>query len=389
MKKDWKFFLLFVALIPCVGIGLRPSGDFGIYSSVGHFLNGPTPQFFYSTEATKLFFFYGVPFLPLTKFFTFLPLPETYWIWLSFQILAYMGFWYFLFQLFPALLEEKTCWAFLLVWAFSIKPIHASFQSANVQLMFAALLGAAEYLTSQKQGWKQGVGGALITPLVLFKIYPLYLLIAYLFLKSRHVLGGMVLSGLFWLLLPLAVYGMGTGIQLYNEYLSHITHFHSPYSLGRMAVNLSLPSLVSYWFLFLGDTVSNRIALATSSLLSLAFLAQLIKAKIKKVPWNSSWWAYTLAVMTLLNSGARPDYFVFYVPAFAAMAQFFATQRMPKWFPIPLFMSFALIALISEWTLGSRELGHAMESMRIPVFGMVLLCLLLLYGIKKPTSQSA
>jgi hypothetical protein len=91
-----------------------------------------------------------------------------------------------------------------------------------------------------------------------------------------------------------------------------------------------------------------------------------------------------MALMALLNSVSRVDYFIFYLPAFAALVQYQLEQHpLGAWFPTVVIASLVLLCGINEWTLGSNDWNHRLEGWRIPVFGMLMLCFLLGWTIRQ------
>jgi len=81
--------------------------------------------------------------------------------------------------------------------------------------------------------------------------------------------------------------------------------------------------------------------------------------------------------MALLNSTSRPDHFIFYVPAFCALVDLWRTQFVSLWDRLGTGISVALIAFTAQFVVGSRELNNQLELWRVPVIGMIVLCVVL------------
>ena len=170
-----------------------------------------------------------------------------------------------------------------------------------------------------------------------------------------------------------------------------IAKFYIPqddhYDLAKDVVSLSLPSLLATWlpraWLDLGAI---GISVLTISLLFFSWVA----FGTKKIKCNDDryLWAFAWSMMGLLNSTTRPDYFIYFVPAFASLALIKRSGTKSKFFQLGIAISTGLIAFITEWTLGSRELTHYLEGLRIPVLGILLLCLMQFIAIQATLRES-
>jgi energy-coupling factor transporter transmembrane protein EcfT len=91
--------------------------------------------------------------------------------------------------------------------------------------------------------------------------------------------------------------------------------------------------------------------------------------------------------MAMLNSTTRPDYFIYFVPSFASLPLLIEHSSKKLIYQLGTFISILLIAFITEWTLGSRELTHYLESIRIPVLGIILLCLMQFLAVRNKIKE--
>lgn len=375
MTKRLPFLLLLILLLPCWGIALKPGGDLGVYYQASTWLQKGWVAKLYSDNAEIGNFFYGPFGLALLKPLAFLSFSGANLFWLGLQTLSYCGFWFFLFKIFPELLSPIKKGLFLLVWVVSIKPIHASFQSHNVQLIFAAILAASEWGSrsgSVFQRWLSGIAVALVASI---KIYPLFIALYYFLKRPKEVKMGLLMGGLISLLIPLGVFGISTGLSLPKLFTANLLHYHQVYDLAKDAVSLSLPSLLAT---YLPKTWVDHGAISLGiGLISLVFFVDTFFQRNMALSTNERHsWAFLWAMMGLLNSTTRPDYFIYFVPAFASLPLLVEKEKLKKVYYIGLTVSVLLIAFITEWVLGSRELTHHLESLRIPVLGILLLCLM-------------
>lgn len=377
----FQLILIGILLIPCVGIAWHPRGDLNVYYSVSRYiLNGNVARI-YSENQTLGNFFYGPLGLAFLKPLALMSYASAHWFWVGLNLTGYLFFWKYFFRLFPVLFEKRARWFFLIVWIASIKPIHASFQSFNIQLMCAALLFAAECWTLSPKRNRQILAGLTVTWLVAIKVFPLFILVYYVFTKSKNVWVGGVIGLITALLIPVGVFGFPLGITLTKEFVLNLFSYHNAYPLADGTYLLSLPSLMAWFGKVMGaptaaDFASKILIIGLSALFFLSCYRDRQKEQI-------GYWALGMALMTLLNSVSRVDYFIFYLPAFAVLAQYRVEHtQMRRWFTVSLVTSLFLICGINEWTLGSNELNHRLEGYRVPVYGMILLCLLLVGVIR-------
>jgi len=375
LKKNLPYILLFILLIPCWGIAWKPGGDLTVYYKASTWLQNDWVSKLYSNNAEIGNFFYGPFGLALLKPLSILSFSNANLLWLLLQTVAYLFFWKNLFLIFPELLNPKKLSLFLLAWIVSIKPIHASFQSHNVQLMFAALLTSSQLSNSSQNTTQQNIGGAIVTLLSSIKVYPWFLAIYYFIHSKKAFRVGLIFGGVISLLVPLFVFGIRTGVKLPIEFFENARKYHQVYDLAKDVVSLSLPSLLASW---LPQSLLNLGAIGiTVGSISLLFFSWII-LNSKKITSDKEryFWTFAWSMMGLLNSTTRPDYFIYFVPAFVSLSLLIQHQKQKRIFHLGLVISVLLISFITEWTLGSRELTHYLEGLRVPVLGILLLCLM-------------
>jgi hypothetical protein len=375
MTKRLPFLLLIILLIPCWGIALKPGGDLGVYYQASVWLQKGWVTKLYSDNAEIGNFFYGPFGLALLKPLALLSFSGANLLWLGLQTLSYFGFWFFLFKIFPELLSPLKKGLFLLVWVVSIKPIHASFQSHNVQLIFAAILAASEWGSRSESAFQKWLSGIAVALVASIKIYPAFIALYYLLKRPKEVKMGLLLGGLISLLIPLEVFGFSTGLSLPKLFIDNLLHYHQVYDLAKDTVSLSLPSLLAT---YLPQSWIHRGAISLIvGLISLWFFTDTFLSRLRVLSNEERYhWAFLWSMMGLLNSTTRPDYFIYFVPAFTSLPLLIEKEKMTKVYYIGLTVSVLLIAFITEWVLGSRELTHHLESLRVPVLGVLLLCLM-------------
>jgi len=373
--------LLFVLLIPCWGIAWKPGGDLGVYYKASSWLLNGWVLKLYTDNAEIGNFFYGPFGLALLKPLSLLSFTSANYLWLLLQTVAYLWFWRNLFLIFPELTDRKHWKLFLLVWIVSIKPIHASFQSHNVQLMFAALLSECEIALRSNKKSKNIIGGSVVTLLASIKIYPSFLAAYYFFKRKTFFTIGLILGVLASLVVPMFVFGFSTGASLPLAFVENARKYHAVYDLAKDVVSLSLPSLLATW---LPKSLLNQGAIgftvATISIMLFSWI--FLKSPQLKIENERFLWAFVWSMMGLLNSTTRPDYFIFFVPAFASLPLMIESKPKKLLFQLGISISVVLIAFITEWTLGSRDLTHYLEGLRVPVLGILLLCYMQFVSIR-------
>lgn len=368
-----KPFLLAILLVASWVIATKGYCDFQVYYSVSQLAGTGEFHRIYGVPNDVGGFFYSpiafVLFAPLRL----LPIEWSHKIWIALNTVAFLVFWRYLAKLFPAL--SFRFWPWFLVWIVSIKPIHASFQCHNMQLMYAALFCACYYATTTHSRAKRFWGGFFTAVAAVMKLYPLFL-VAYYFVKApAETKRGAVAGVLAGISIPILFYGPVTGPDLFLLFAKSLSHFHDYAPLTTDAVTLSLPSLIATWLSpSLGMATAVKIITVAGATVSALFFGMAWRSRNG---WGTeagvAEWALALAVMSLVNSTTRPDYFIYFVPGFAVLILACLRDR-KSWAWAGLLSSVALVSFISEWSLGSRELNHALELKRIPVLGMLALC---------------
>ena len=387
LRTKFPLLLLILLLIPCWGIGWKPGGDLGVYYQASQWLQKGWVTKIYSDNSEIGNFFYGPLGLAILKPLSLLSMYQANILWLALQTLAYVFFWRSLFKIFPELLEPKGIKLFLLVWLVSIKPIHSSFQSHNVQLMFAALLICSEVSFRSTGKHREWFGGMTVSLLSSIKIYPAFLAIYYFLKRKSTIVLGLILGGILSLIIPCFVFGFSTGISLPISFVENARKYHAVYDLAKDVVSLSLPSLLATWLP--KSWLANGAIAITVGIISLLFFSWVaIKNKNLKTKDERGLWALSWAMMGLLNSTTRPDYFIYFVPAFSSLPLWISQQPRKGLFKLGVTISVVLIAFITEWTLGSRELTHYLEGLRIPVLGIIILCLMQFLSLVHPKTKT-
>jgi hypothetical protein len=288
--------------------------------------------------------------------------------------IAYVYFWKHLLRLFPALRKRSALGLFFIVWLASIKPIHASFQCFNIQVWVAALLLGAEVWTrSASKGW-QWLAGFVVMTLAAVKVYPVFVLVYYLIVKSPSVRWGALAAALVAVLVPVPVFGFPLGFQLTYEFAWNLLTYHHPYPLADGTYLLSLPALFA-WVgkLWNVEAVAILFTKGLVTLLTVGFYFHVWRHRDEE---QLPYWSLAMALMVLLNSVTRVDYFICFVPAFAMLAQYrWEKPKLGVWYTAIVVAAFLLMCGISEWTVGGWN--HRLEAWRVPVYGMLALCGLL------------
>lgn len=376
--------LVGILLIPCVGIAWNPRGDLNVYYAVSQYLLAGKAATIYADNEQLGNFFYGPLGLAILKPLALLPFSFAHGWWVCLNVISYFVFWGVLSRLFPSLFEKKNRLYFVLIWIASIKPIHASFQSFNVQLMCAALLLAAEYASHQSKRWSFWSGFG-IASLVAIKVFPIYVLLYYFLVKSKELRYGSIAGFVTALALPVFVFGFPLGLVMSRDFVFNLFTYHNAYPLAEGTYLLSLPSLLA-WLGKMGGLEATAATLTKFLVvgISLAFFGYTWKKGESLFAW-----AMALALMTLLNSVSRVDYFIFYIPAFCALLIYrVAHPLLERWFMVLTGLALSLLAFVNEWTLQSAALNHQLEGWRVPVYGMLILCGLLAWVMRAQAAET-
>lgn len=371
--------LVGILLIPCIGIAWNPRGDLNVYYAVSQYLLGGKAATIYAENEHLGNFFYGPLGLALLKPLALLPFSFAHGWWVLLNVVSYFVFWGALARLFPALFEKRNRLYFFLVWIASIKPIHASFQSFNIQLMCAALLLAVEVATRSSRKWSFW-GGFAIAGLVAIKIFPVFVLLYYFLVKSKELRYGAIAGFATALIAPVLVFGFPLGLVMTRDFVLNLFTYHNAYPLAEGTYLLSLPSLLAW----LGKVAGVDAAAAILTKALIVGISAMFFWHTWKRGESLFAWAMALTLMTLLNSVSRVDYFIFYLPAFCALLTYrLEKPSLKRWYMVLVGLSLSLIAFVNEWTLQSAALNHRLEGWRVPVYGMLILCGLLAWVMRE------
>lgn len=383
MSNQVKLALLFILLVPCWVIAVHGVGDIGMYYAVAGYAKHLEFEKIYGINAGVGHFFYGPLSLVSFGWMPWFTYEQVRWIWILINTVAYVAFWWGLHQLYPFLKDRRTSWLWFFVWVTSIKAIHASFQSHNVQLVIAACLVCGEYWRRDKRAWVRFMSGWPTALAGVVKVFPLFVSLFTFLRGDRKVRIGIMTAGVVGVALPFAYFGFKPALNLYQVFVGNLGSFHDYAPLTKDAVTLSLASFVATWFSpWIGMSGASLVTTVVSAILVIWFLFVIKRDGIH-------YFSLGLALMALVNSTTRPDYFIFFVPAFASLAQIWHERRPSVWFVVGVGSSLFLIDLIAEWTLGSRELGHQLELYRLPVIGMMILCLTLCLATRTSLTHKA
>lgn len=300
-------------------------------------------------------------------------------LWLCFHSASFLIFWVCLNRLYPTLFKGDPWWGWIVVWILSINPIHANFQCQNIQLPLMAVLLFCEVLRDQKSLAAQWAGGALWAFVAPVKLFTLFMTCFY-FLVANQVTRRGILAGLFAsLALPLVFFGPDNGLLLYKRLYWSLITYHGTYPLGERPELLSLPSLLTKWGgLFVPRILIQPVVTLFTCGFGLLFFVFVWKKRGNRSPeFQRHLWALSVSLMVLLNSTSRPDYFIFYVPALCSLVELWRSAKDDRLLPVGILVSLLLIAFTSEWVVGSKAVNNQVESWRVPVVGMVLLCAML------------
>ena len=215
----------------------------------------------------------------------------------------------------------------------------------------------------------------LISLCASIKIYPAFIAIYYLLRRPSTVKAGLILGGLISLVVPLFVFGFAEGVSLPAQFVQNALQYNRVYDLAKDTVSLSLPSLLTTWLPPYWVSYGAVIFITgTSSLLF--FIWAFLTRQEDELLNERHFWAFLWSMMALLNSTTRPDYFIYFLPAFASLGVLIQTQPKKIVYRYGILVSVLLISFITEWVLGSRDLTHYLEGLRIPVLGIMTLCLM-------------
>lgn len=367
--------VLLLATVTVAGwvVAYRAGIDFPAYYKVMCWLADGEWQKVYAADGAMRWFYYPPVALALFLPWGYLSFGAAKALWLVGQTLSVVVLWLSLEALYPWLDRPGRPWAWLVVYIAAINPIHTSFQCLNLQLVLAATLFLCEWLASAKQEGRQFAGGFLCAFVGSIKVYPLFIAGYYLLFRPgatrRGVIGGLACAAF----LPFLVFGREMTLDFYRGFLANLSVYHGLYTLAHNPENLSLPSALAVW---IGENGGARIASQVISVLvGICFLGVALRARRSGEPRAECHaWALAAAVMALLNSTSRPDHTVFYLPAFASALEIASSARL-RWGKAGITVALLLIAFTAQAVVGSRAVNDQLELWRVPVAGMIVLCL--------------
>lgn len=379
MKPLYRPALLALLITACWIIAARYDIDLVVLHNAARLTHGQLERV-YSYNGSLGRYFYGPFSLFLIHPLGALSYPVVKFIWIVLQTLSFGIFWWGLCRLYPFLTSPKH-WPWLLVWAFSINPVHNNFQSNNIQLMLMAAMIGAELLSRYPDRVRPFLAGVIISFASAVKVFPVFLGVLYWLIKGRATKAGLVAGALLSIALPATLFGVEPTRLLFADFLHNLTTYAAENSLTNVADILCLPSLITR---LLGDTpaTAHIIRAVTLSLSAVFFaLAWLDCRKGASESTQGAWWAMGLLLMTLLNPSTRPHYFIFYVPALclAIEATAFSREARP-WALVTTIASFVLIALTAEGVVG-KTLNNQMEAWSLPTYGMLGLFLVACWAL--------
>lgn len=366
--------LLALLLIASLAIGLGSDIDIRVFYWAARFavegrfeaIYGPeilavSPgRFFYSPAALAFFYPLGL-----------LPYRAVHLIWLAFQTLAFVTVWRVLVSQVSWLRDPRFTFWWLLVWLFTVNPIHGSFQSGNISLILAALVFGAERLAQKKGHTAQTIAGILVTVAAVIKVFPAFMVFFYLLFRNNRVRLGIVLAAVVSIALPIVLFGLERTLQINSLFVAAASSYGDDNSFRISHDILCLPGFVSRTVLFwLPEAVSRRYGVGVSALVGAGFFIQCWRNRWAISQNPVGWWALALALMVLLNPSSRPHYFVFYLPAFALLCAL-AREKGGAFKPI-LASCFTLICLTVQSVVG-KDLNDQLEHFDLPTLGLFLL----------------
>lgn len=381
MQKQVKWFLLAALLVPCWVIGIKYEIDLVVLHATAQFLNSDLTRV-YAQNGILGRYFYGPFSLILIKPLGYLSFPTVKYFWLCLQTLSYFVFWHTLTQLYPILNNPKAFWGWLLVWIMAINPIHNNFQSNNIQLMLATVLVLAESLCQKPSKKAQIWGGLLVAFTAGIKVFPAFLVVYYFIAKSSSTRKGIIIGCLIVALSPFVVLGPSKAYFLYQGFIGNLTTYSADNSLTKTNDILCLPSLLARWGFT--SSQSNALVLFLSALFFVWVFLRKSRPNFTSIEPYLLAFAWTLSV--LLNPSTRPHYFIFYVPAYCILIN---RLQLKDWSKTAIgcltLVSALLIAFTAEGVVG-KPLNELLEAASIPTYGMLILCLSLLFALRNEGS---
>ena len=376
-----KNFLLFALLIPCWIIASHYNVDLVNLYAAAQYTHSDLTRI-YAQNGNLGRYFYGPFSLILIKPLALYPFEVVKWFWILLQTISYGVFWVFLYRLYPFLKDNKIFWGWLLIWIVAINPIHNNYQSNNIQLMLAALVVVAEVWSRTTSKTKQFLAGALVVLAAMIKVFPLFLVGYYFFFKPAQVRKGLLLSSAVMMAAPLLFFGNTAGMQLYKDFFLNLGTYSVENNFLKVPDILCLPSLLARF-----GIAPNLIQMSVVLISIIFFIWVGLRQKDLVQPrLNLHYTALAWALCVFLNPSSRPHYFIFYLPAFCSLMEIVYRRTKSAELVIGAIVSTFLIAFTAEGITGKR-LNDTFEFKSVPTYGMIILCLILIYAIRHSANQ--
>ena len=342
-------------------------------------------------------FYYGPLVLAIARPLAWFDFKAAKYFWIFLQTIAFVVFWRFLVSRFEVLRKSQVAW--LLVFASSINPIHLNFQSNNIQMMILAVLMVAETLSESSSSRKQILAGAIIPFLGCIKVFPWFVVAYYFLVKSREVRLGLFIGLVVALIVPLMVFGWHDGMAAYQVFYSSLGKYQQHNSFIESSNLQCLHSLVASLLPVSALEGPGFSMIANSLFFAFGFLLFFYVwkngKKISNPVYQNALWSLVVGLMIFLNPSSLGHYLVFLVPGVAAGLEL--TDRLPNSvFEKVLVWGGALIIMLVVDGMMGRTASHALQKMRIPAMGMLILCAGLFLSVyrfgrmesqNKPTAQ--
>lgn len=388
MQRKTQLFLLVALLIPCWVIAIQYNVDLvNLFAAAGFTHTDLSRVYAYNGNLGR--YFYGPFSLVLISPLAHLSFNSVKAFWLVLQTLSYLILWVSLSRLYPVLKEKGFFFSWLIVWIFSINPIHNNFQSNNIQLMLMAVLLIAELKSREESRAAQILSGVLVMMAAAVKVFPIFIAVFYFLVKPKNVKAGIVLGGLLTFALPFVFFGFSNGEMLYREFVTNLGTYSHENNLTKVPDILCLPSLITR-LLSPADSIPTKevesIAKGATVLISALFFLwatlKSLKGEFKDARYSLHAYAMALALMAFLNPSSRPHYFIFYVPAFcSALEGIYLNQNLKRIGWALMGVSIILVAFTTDFFTG-KGLNDTLEFKNIPTVGLLLACLTLALVIK-------
>lgn len=388
MSKPIQLSLLGLLLIPCWIIAAKYDIDLvNLYAAQGFAQSDPSRIYAYNGDLGR--YFYGPFSLVVFGPLAWLDFGTVKAIWIGLQTLSYLGFWYLLYRLYPALLDRKAWLGWLAVFILAINPIHNNFQSNNIQLMLGVMILFAEWWSGSHSSKKQFLAGAVLSFAAAIKVFPLFICAFYLLTKPTRVRQGVLAGGLFTLLVPIIPFGFFTSVVLFQDFVANLGTYNVENSFTRVPDILCLPSLLARVFSGLSPQALSLVTRGAILAVSGAFFLWVLQLR-KLSEWNSSRlgihvWALALTLMTFLNPSTRPHYFLFYIPAVASLAEMALSLSSiyRRWVLGFLTMGILFIAFTAQGVTG-KDLNDWLEATNFPTYGAAFLAIGMIVALRSP-----